>query len=458
MRALLLLLALLSSVAHAADYYWLASYGTGTGQGATPKAAYLARCQSMPADVSYGMCKTAQFTLTRVSDVQWIARSYFANGTMNEQFAINRRGDTCPPGTTFDGQTAECKGDPCLPTVGQFIYHGHTFRNLGADGNPDIDPPIAICSNACQYTHTFEAFGSKRKGDEIEGSFKYKGNGVSCTVSTTNPSNFDQPPTKPPMSPQQEYFSDKSCDNWVTNADGTSSRRCVSTNKYREPGKLNCKYGAGAMVCNVATPSPNGKETTVTETTDVTLNPDGSKNTTTNTSTTTTTCKGLSKCSTTTKNETKNEGTNPDGSPGDTETECTGDGCVPEEEDDDGDDKGEEEEEQEEEGIPGPSRSLAKGEQGNFDDANGEWDQKIETAETTLQQKVDQYANAFSGVFDLNLGSAGGSLPCEQVPVTIGTTTQNLDMCLERFSEPLSYLRFAILLAATALAALIILG
>ena len=50
------------------------------------------------------------------------------------------------------------------------------------------------------------------------------------------------------------------------------------------------------------------------------------------------------------------------------------------------------------------------------------------------------------------------SLPCEQVPVTIGTTTTNLDMCLERFSEPLSYLRFAILLAATALAALIILG
>lgn len=61
-------------------------------------------------------------------------------------------------------------------------------------------------------------------------------------------------------------------------------------------------------------------------------------------------------------------------------------------------------------------------------------------------------------MFDLNLGSSGGSLPCEQVPVTIGTTTKNLDMCLERFSEPLSYLRFAILLAATALAALIILG
>jgi hypothetical protein len=458
MRILLFLLALLSSASQAADYYW--AYHSRTQQGIcitcqypSPEAACAAYYAGYPN-------ATGGRTLTRLSD-QFRGTNLYSCvfdvlPSSRVTTYIGRYGDACQPGQTYNEETAKCESDPCLPTVGQVIFHGHTFRNLGADGNPDTDPPIAICSNACQYTHTFEAFGSKRKGDEIEGSFKYKGNGVSCTVSTNNPSNFDQPPTKPPMSPQQEYFSDKSCDNWVTNADGTSSRRCVSTNKYREPGKLNCQYGAGAMVCNVATPSPNGKETTVTETTDVTLNPDGSKNTTTNTSTTTTTCKGLSKCSTTTKNETKNEGTNPDGSPGDTETECTGDGCVPEEED--GDDKGEEEEEQEEEGIPGPSRSLAKGEQGNFNDANSQWDQKIETAETTLQQKVDQYANTFSGVFDLNLGSGGGSLPCEQVPVTIGTTTQNLDMCLERFSEPLSYLRFAILLAATALAALIILG
>lgn len=455
--AIFLLLSLcFAQAANAEVYYWKVAYTTYNGKGSSPEAAYQDACSRAPGCLTNGYNKPNQHTLTKASATQWVIKEYFANGVFNQQMLAVRYGTECDPGTTFNESKGVCEGDPCLPTVGQVIYHGHTFRNLGADGNPDTDPPIAICSNACQYTHTFEAFGSKRKGDEIEGSFKYKGNGVSCTVSTTNPSNFDQPPTKPPMSPQQEYFSDKSCDNWVTNADGTSSRRCVSTNKYREPGKLNCKYGAGAMVCNVAAPVPNGKETTVTETTDVTLNPDGSKNTTTNTSTTTTTCKGLSKCSTTTKNETKNEGTNPDGSPGDTETECTGDGCVPEEED--GDDKGEEEEEQEEEGIPGPSRSLAKGEQGNFDDANGEWDQKIDTAEATLQQKVDQYANAFSGVFDLNLGSGGGSLPCEQVPVTIGTTTKNLDMCLERFSEPLSYLRFAILLAATALAALIILG
>ncbi|MDC7826248.1 hypothetical protein PQS90_13915 [Pseudomonas sp. BLCC-B13] len=457
MRFLWLLLALFAFHAQAADYKWAVRGSAVASQHFTDWKEACTEASKVVGGPwpTIGISPVANSTDKIVYCLY--QRPQYPNGYYcSLDCYVTRVGDTCPTGTTWNPTSRKCEGDPCLPTVGQVIYHGHTFRNLGADGNPDTDPPIAICSNACQYTHTFEAFGSKRKGDEIEGSFKYKGNGVSCTVSSSNPSNFDQPPTKPPMSPQQEYFSDKSCDNWVTNADGTSSRRCVSTNKYREPGKLNCKYGAGAMVCNVATPSPNGKETTVTETTDVTLNPDGSKNTTTNTSTTTTTCKGLSKCSTTTKNETKNEGTNPDGSPGDTETECTGDGCVPEEED--GEDKGEEEEEQEEEGIPGPSRSLAKGEQGNFNDANSEWDQKIETAETTLQQKVDQYADAFSGVFDLNLGSGGGSLPCEQVPVTIGTTTQNLDMCLERFSEPLSYLRFAILLAATALAALIILG
>lgn len=460
MRTLIpfLLLALFSASVSAADYYWhpfnfdVAQYRASAPRDSCQLYLDQLTIQTAATRVNYQIA-----SLTGASGSQFWCNYTFKNlsngSTGSAQIGILRKGDTCPPGTTYNAANGKCEGDPCLPTVGQIIYHGHTFRNLGADGNPDVDPPIAICSNACQYTHTLESFSSKRKGDDIEGSFKYKGNGVSCTVSSSNPSNFDQPPSKPPMSPQQEYFSDKSCDNWVTNADGTSSRSCVSTNGYREPGRLNCQYGSGAMVCNVASPAPNSKETNVTEKTDVALNPDGSKNTTTNTNTSTTTCKGMSKCTTSTKDETKTEGTNPDGTPGDTASECTGSGCVPEEEVE----EGEEEEEQEEEGIPGPSRSLAQGEQGNFNDAHSQWDDKIETASTELQNKVDQYANQFSGVFDLNLGSGGGSLPCEQVPVTIGTTTTNLDMCLDRFSEPLGYLRFAILLAATALAALIIL-
>lgn len=448
MRVLLLLLALFSFYAQAADYKWYVRDSTTNGFNTWQEACAAA---SSPAGFPViGVSPAATNTDTIVYCLY--QRPNYPNGYYcHLDCYVRRKGDSCPTGLTWNATTRKCEGDPCLPKVGQIIYHGFTFRNLSTDGAPDVDPPIAICSQSCQYTHTFEGFSSKRKGDEIEGSFKYKGNGVSCTVSTTNPSNFDQPPTKPPMSPEQEYFSEKSCDNWVTNADGTSSRNCFSKNLFHEPGRLNCGSVNGKYDCTVATPSPNSKETNVTEKTDVTLNPDGSKSTTTNTGTSTTNCKGLSKCSTSTKNETKTEGTNPDGTPGDTSTECKGSGCAPEGE------EGEEEEEQEEEGLPGPSGSLAQGEQGNFTDAHAQWEQKIETASTELQNKVDQYAAQFNGVFDLNLGSSGGSLPCEQVPVTIGTTTTNLDMCLDRFSEPLGYLRFAILLAATALAAIIIL-
>lgn len=446
MRFLFLLLLAVSPMV-SAEFYWTAK-STSTPTYTSAEQA----CKTLPVGYPY-----KRFVLLGNDPVSQRANCYYAKPDGSEWFDpgtlyVTRHG-TCPAGTVYNAYTGACDGDPCLPTVGQVIYHGHFFRNLDADGNPDSDPPVAVCKDACQYTHTLESFSSKRKGDQLEGSFKYKGNGVSCTVSSSNPSNFDQPPSKPPMSPQQEYFSEKSCDNWVTNADGTSSRSCVSSNRFNEPGKLNCQYGSGVMVCNVGTPSPNSKDTNVTEQTDVALNSDGSKNTTTNTSTTTTTCKGMSKCTTSTKDETKTEGTNPDGTPGDTSSECKGSGCDPEKEGEDG----EEEEEQEEEGIPGPSRSLAQGEQGSFDDAHAHWDQEIEEASNTLQTKVDQYANQFSGVFDLNLGGSGGSLPCEQVPITIGSTTQNLDMCLDRFSEPLGYLRFAILLAATALAALIIL-
>jgi hypothetical protein len=456
MRGLILLLALLSTVAQATDYYWDAGYGPYPGVGSSPRAAYLDRCNKHPSMPSLGMCNQAQYTLTKSSDTVWIARSYFANGSFNEQSPIIRKGDGCPPSTTFDPATGECKGDPCLPTVGQVIFHGHTFRNLAADGNPDIDPPVSICKDLCQYTHTFESFSSKRKGDEIEGSFKYKGNGVSCTVSTTDPSGFTQPPSKPPMSPQPTSFDNKQCNAWVTSGD-TSSRSCLSTSGFHQPGNISCSRVSGVYTCTAAVPVPQSNNTQSQQQTNVTLNNDGSKTTTTNTTTTSTNCKGMTKCTTDTKNETQTSGTGADGSPGNTSSTCTGSGCGSGSGSGSGDDKDDEKEEEEEEGLPGPTRTLAQGEEGSFDDAHTHWDQQIEDAHNILQNKVDHYANQFSGVFDLNLGGAGGSLPCEQVNVTIGTTTKNLDMCLERFSEPLGYVRFAILLAATALAGLIIL-
>jgi hypothetical protein len=105
----------------------------------------------------------------------------------------------------------------------------------------------------------------------------------------------------------------------------------------------------------------------------------------------------------------------------------------------------------------GNGEGLEQGQQGNFAEGIQEWDEKIEEAREALDQKLDQYSQLFKGVFDLNLGSGSGSLPCEHIPVSFGRTSASLNMCLEDYSDQLSYLRFAILLAAAALAAFIIL-
>lgn len=459
MRGLLLLLVLAAFYTQAADYKWaVRGSSVPSAQFDDWKAACTAASTS-----NGGPFPTIGTSPVANSTDDLIYCLYQRAGYPNGYYCsldcwVRRVGDSCPTGTTWNTANRRCEGDPCLPTVDQIIYHGHTFRNLAADGNPDIDPPISICKNACQYTHTFESFSSKRKGDEIEGSFKYKGNGVSCTASSTDPSGYNQPPIKPPMSPQPTSFDNKQCNAWVTSGD-TSSRSCLSTSGFHQPGNISCSRVNGVYTCTAAVPVPQSNNTQSQQQTSVKLNNDGSKTTTTNTTTTSTNCKGMAKCTTDTKNETQTSGTGADGSPGDTSSTCTGSGCGSSSGGKgSGDDNGEEDEQEEEEQpLPGPSRTLAQGEEGSFDDAHSHWDQQIEDASNRLQSKVDQYANQFSGVFDLNLGTGGGSLPCEQVPITIGSTTKNLDMCLERFSEPLGYLRFAILLAATALAALIIL-
>lgn len=70
---------------------------------------------------------------------------------------------------------------------------------------------------------------------------------------------------------------------------------------------------------------------------------------------------------------------------------------------------------EQEEGIPGPSKSLGQGEKGDFNAANAEWDAKIQTVKEEFGSKIDEYKGLFSGVFNLNLSSSGGSLMCVNI-------------------------------------------
>lgn len=275
-----------------------------------------------------------------------------------QKFYISKTGDSCSdPNATYNSGTGDCEEpepDKCEATIGALIYHEFRFASIGEDGNPSTDPPITVCKDSCQYSHTFGNFSSKRDfgpPDQLVGSFEYKGNGTSCTASATDPSVFDQPPSKDPVKNAPEYATSNNCDNWVTQEDGTLKRSCTAKTSYKKEGDVDCSggtAGSGFSSSVTCTPSKNNPpektETEVEQETTKKENSDGSTETNTKTDTTKTECKGTKPCTSTSKTETTSEKTDADGNTTQSGN-CTGDDCNP-----DKTDEGTEDDEESEEG------------------------------------------------------------------------------------------------------------
>lgn len=282
---------------------------------------------------SWGQSVTYSSHLVRTTDGKCTFRT--PSGGFGDVW-VSKDGSVCDlPTETYNPQTGSCDApqpDQCEPTIGQFIYHEFAFSFIGADSNPSQDPPITVCKNLCQYSHTFDGFSTPPKRDftppdKILGSFKYKGNGTSCTPSASNPSVFDQPPSKDPVTTPPEYNQDVSCDNWTTNPDGTLTRSCTSKTEFKEPGTFDCT-GLTAAHCKPSKPAPEYIKTDTVETTKQTTNPDGSKKTDTTTSKDTVVCKGSKPCTTSSSETTESTTTKPDGTEGDKTSECKGTACA----------------------------------------------------------------------------------------------------------------------------------
>lgn len=512
MRALLLLLALLSFVAQATDYYWDASYGAGVGVGPTPQAAYLARCQSMPGDVSLGMCNPSQYTLIRVSETQWQATTYFSNGIMNERFGILRIGNTCPSGTTYDpsiidgsNQCVAPGGEKCgeeiiggatIPKItnsrgqcvrwfdadkpSQCAHYAQSTRfttipvAVDDDGNP-IKPP-AVTKDGCEaivldYSHC------KAPAPKKTGGIYLSPAPIMCRVAlnfTGSPTDGDaplwaQPPGQPGdicqpgdecIPPDEPIINDKQPCVYVPDGEGrmvcSSSQYTGKPSDYSNCGTVN----NGPFKCLGKNPSSTG---TMTHTkVDTKLNSDGSTTTTKTDTQTKVVCSGVGSCTNQVTTNVTTTTKDPNGNITSDVSKCTGPNCKASGGIDDGgssgsgDGKGDGDgDKEEEEGPPGPSRNLQQGEQGSFAEGLSEWDERIAEARAELDQKLDEYGALFKGVFDLNLGAGGGSLPCEVFSISTGGVS--LRICPADYSEQLSYLRYVLLLAAAALAAVIVL-
>lgn len=406
--------------AKAEDYYWqMDGFGQYTGTPIQICRAYIADLPKYPSEAKP---ETASFYL--LSETLGRCRYTYVHNSgavySTETPNLFRRGTGCTAPAVYNAQTGVCEApepDQCESTIGAVVHHEFRFASLGSDGNPSTDPPVTVCKAGCQYSHTFGDFSSKRDfgpPDQLVGSFEYKGNGVSCTPSANNPSVFDQPPAKDPVTKAPEYATSNDCSGWETQPDGTLKRSCTANTSFKDEGEVECKggtAGAGFSSSVKCTPSknkpPQKSETNVEQETTKKDNPDGSSQTTTKTDTTKTECKGTKPCESTSKTETESENTDPNGNTT-KNGNCVGDGCNP---DKGADDKGDKDAE------PGEERTATVGTcDGGFTCTGDPIDCAI-----LKQQKEQQCYAKEMGDFDSKKSEVAGLLQGEKFELNEGS-------------------------------------
>uniref|UniRef100_A0A6H1Z6V7 TspB protein n=1 Tax=viral metagenome TaxID=1070528 RepID=A0A6H1Z6V7_9ZZZZ len=269
---------------------------------------------------------------------------------------VTRYGTTCPPGTENSPETGEClppDEDPCLPTTGNKIGHRHKLGEIALGTIATTPPPPSVCTGNCRYSDP-EMDGKPYRfvsGDPSGAwaNFSYFGDGVSCQAGETE---ADAPSDKKPVADKTNECTNKVC--LTVDESGNCQQytySCTATEKYTDPGNMDCDFGEfnGQSTCVPNSPSPKMTEKTTQTDVEVKENSDGSKDTKTTTTTTTTNCSGVGSCDKSTTTNVSNNKTNPDGSDGGTTESCTGDNCK------DADGKTQEEREEEEENKPSVS-------------------------------------------------------------------------------------------------------
>lgn len=408
MRYIFLFLLLAIPLAKAEDYRWEVSSSGVVGVGPTPEAAYLNYCNKNPGWVSFGICKPAQYNLTKLSNTRWRVTNYAPNGILNEQLSVDLFGERCSNGGILNTETGACDAPPdqCLETKGNTNYN-ISHAGLRADfppGSPVAPINTRMCDDSCAYQYAGDGSttncGTLRDADPAQYYcvFKYTGIGEAC-LPGDEPINANAPPNPdPPVDPNDPTDPRNNCGRGYAWSGTTCVRYWDPDNptdpSNPDPGNGGNNGGGSTGGGNNGGGNTGGGDTGGTD--------PGSGN----------------------------GGGGGGGNNG-------GDG--------DGD------------GDGAPTEKLEQGEQGSFDEALKEWDEKIADIQVELDQKIAEYTGLFSGVFDLNLGGSGGSLPCYNVPIKIGAASTSGKLCIADYERELSFLRYILLLVAAVVAAFIVL-
>lgn len=366
---------------------------------------------------------------------------------------VYRVGTTCGPGKTYNPATGDCDPDnQCESKIGQ----SHSFGgDLGQ---------MEVCVGGCLVVAdmgsadpivTYKKEVSEKTYWWVNGVFS----GEQCNSA---PPSDSSPP--PPTSSEK----DRECTPTSTNESGAQVSSCTETEVEVDNQGCVDKGGFvgsgpdGVMRCIAAKKGPKATETKTKTEVESKTNPDGSKDEKTTKTKDKKVCSGAGSCSSSTTTNVSNNSTNADGSAGNSSSSCSGAECASEgtgsgKGNGEGESDGEGEGEEDGDGPEGPTGTLQQGEPGSFAEGISEWEQRLSDARAELDDKVEQLSSQFRGVFDLDLSAGAGSLPCETFPISFGKTSTTLRLCPADYSEQLSYLRFALLLGAAALGAIIIL-
>ncbi|MGY4824854.1 hypothetical protein [Stutzerimonas chloritidismutans] len=440
MRKLTLFLLFLgfSPLTFAVDYFWyFGSLSTATHY-STPLEACNAQATR---NGSYSYGKTVGSINYSGTSANQACRGYTASGSWTLLSPVYRSGDGCSG--EYDTVTGQCK----LPEPNLCEAAAGAKTSYYVKTQLDSQPPAIIDVNGCEATFggiilcknltdgTATCSGTATiTGKKTEvASGPVAGEGVEC-------SGADCEKEAP-----QPIYETIPCDYTI---DENGYKVCTSAATYHKPGTTKCGEVNGTWTCVESPKSVSTDKKTDTKVEEI-ANPDGSTTVKQTDKTTVTTCEGIKNCTTKDSTTTKEGGTNPDGSPKGDSEKCTGDNCgVPDDlkEDVPGDEEGE--------GTDPVIGGLDKpGEPGNFDDANAQWDQKLEDAKLELSEKIGELGSLFQPIAEINLASGSGTIGCGETFTVLG---QSMAFCPGKYEKQLEVLAQVILFICALIALFII--
>lgn len=335
----LLLLAVLTSPAHAANYSWRwwgvldmpAVYST-------PDAA----CAAYSAFWRYthvGILADSEKTHDMGAPTYKCLNTNDQGG--HRDIWVYRHGDDCPEGSTYDDATGTCVGAPdCSAKKGQsFPFSrsgqagdGELIWDIGVGGSKGNNWNLSsqdACNDGCAAKVTRSKCAVRVSGSYVcGGTAEYSG--AACSASTSGPASPS--PSEVLPEPKTEQVNQPCI--YETLPDGT--QRCRSAKKTDAEGQI-CGEFNGKRLCPDRQPKTDG--TTIDTTVKTQTNPDGSKTITKTDTATKEVCVGAGACSSTTTTTTTTTHVDAHGNKTGESSTCTGSAC-PSEGNPDGDGDG----------------------------------------------------------------------------------------------------------------------